>query len=80
MNEMPVQPTQDDMSTGHAISGTRLLIPLEVDTIVTKYSNNQITNNNNNNFIVEIIILVYIGMSIYLVDFPQQSSNCDLNG
>ena len=36
VNKMPVQPIHDVMSTGHAINGTRLLIPLEVDTIVTK--------------------------------------------
>ena len=57
------------MSTGHAISGARLLTPLEVDIIETKYPSNQI-NNNNSNFIVEFIVLAYTGMSIYLVDFP----------
>ena len=36
MNKMPVQPIHDVMSTGHAISGARLLTPLGVDTIVTK--------------------------------------------
>ena len=40
MNEMPIRPTHDDMSIGHAISGVRLLNPLGVDTIVTKYSSN----------------------------------------
>ena len=67
------------MSIGHAISGAGLLIPLGVNTIVTKYPNNQITNNNNN-FIVEVIVFAYIGISIYLVDFPWRSSNYDLNG
>ena len=79
MNEMPVQPIHDDMFTGHAISGARLLTPLRMDTIVTKYSSNQITNNNGN-FIGEVVILAYVGMNIYLVDFPWWSSNCDLNG
>ena len=41
MNEMPVQPTHDDMATGHAINGAGLLTPLGVDTIVTKYPSNQ---------------------------------------
>ena len=36
VNGMPVQPTHDDMATGHVISGARLLSPLGVDTIVTK--------------------------------------------
>ena len=36
MNEMPVRPTHDDMFTGHAITGVGLLIPLKVNTIVTK--------------------------------------------
>ena len=38
-----------------------------MDTIAIKYSINQITNNNSN-FIVEVIVLAYIGMSIYLMD------------
>ena len=42
VNEMPVQPTHDDMAIGHAISGARLLTPLRVDTIVTKYPSNQL--------------------------------------
>ena len=67
------------MSIGHAISGAGLLTPLGVDTIVTKYPNNHITNNNSN-FIVEVIVLAYIRISIYFVDFPQWSSNCNLNG
>ena len=67
------------MSTRHAISGAELLTLLGMDTIVTKYPSNQITNNNNN-YIVEVVILAYIGMSIYLVDFPRRSSNHDLNG
>ena len=41
MNEMPVRPTHDDMAIGHVISGVGLLIPLEMDTIVTKYPSNQ---------------------------------------
>ena len=36
VNEMSVQPTHDVMSTGHAINGVGLLIPLKVDTIVAK--------------------------------------------
>ena len=79
MNEMPVRPTYDVMSIGHVISGARLLTPLRVNIIVTIYPNNQITNNNND-FIAKFNILAYIGMSIYLVGFPRQSSNCDLNG
>ena len=57
------------MSTRHAINGVRLLTSLAVDTIVTKYPSNQIINKKNK-IIVEVIILAYIGMSIYLVDFP----------
>ena len=79
MNEMPVRPIHDDMSIGHAINGARLLTPLKVDTIVTKYPNNQITNTNNS-FILEVIVLAYIGMNIILMSFLQWSSNCDLNG
>ena len=67
------------MSTGHAISGTGLLISLGVHTIVAKYPSNQIINTNNS-FILEVIVLAYIKMSIDLVGFPQWSSNCDLNG
>ena len=67
------------MSIGHAISGVELLTPLGVDTIVIKYPSNQITNNSSN-FIVEVIILAYIRMSIYLGDFPWWWSNCDING
>ena len=55
VNEMLLRSIHNDMSTGHAITGAGLLIPLEVNTIVTKYPSNQITNNNSN-FIVEIII------------------------
>ena len=36
MNEMPIQPTHDVMFTRYAISGGGLLIPLGVDTIVTR--------------------------------------------
>ena len=42
VNKMPVRSTHDDMATRHAISGTGLLIPLEVDTIVTMYPSNQL--------------------------------------
>ena len=69
MNEMPIRSIHDDMSTRHANSGAGLLIPHGVDTIVTKYPNNQI-NNDNSNLIVEFIVLAYTGMDIYLVDFP----------
>ena len=41
VNEMPIQFTHDDMATGHAISGARLLTPLEMNTIVIKYPSNQ---------------------------------------
>ena len=67
------------MSTGHAINGAGLLTSFGVNTIVTKYSNNQITNNNSN-FIIRVIVLAYVGMDIYLVDFCRWLSNCDLNG
>ena len=36
MNKMPIQPTHDVMSIEHAINGAGLLIPLGVDTIITK--------------------------------------------
>ena len=36
VNKMSVRPTHGDMATGHANSGVGLLIPLRVDTIVTK--------------------------------------------
>ena len=42
MNEMHVRATDDDIATGHAISGAGLLTPLRVGTIVTKYSSNQL--------------------------------------
>ena len=57
------------MFTGYAINGAGLLIPLMVDTIVTKYPSNQVTNNNNN-FIVKVIVFVYIEMRIYFGGFP----------
>ena len=40
VNEMPIGPTHDDMCIGHAMSGVGLLIPLGVDTIVTKFPSN----------------------------------------
>ena len=42
VNKMSVRPTHDDMATGHAISGARLLTPLGVNTIVTMYPSNQL--------------------------------------
>ena len=33
VNEMPIRPTHDDMSIGHAISGARLLTPYRVDKV-----------------------------------------------
>ena len=69
MNEMPIRPTHDVMSIGHVITN-----PSQGG-----HYSNQITNNNNNNFVVEFIVLVYIGMSIYLMDFPRRLLNCDLN-
>ena len=69
VNEMPVQSIHDDISKEHAINGGGLLTLFEMNTIVIKYLNNQITNNISN-LIVEVIILAYIRMNIYLVDFP----------
>ena len=40
MNKMPIQPTRDSMSTGHAINGARLLILLKVNTM--KVTSNEI--------------------------------------
>ena len=34
MDEMPIRPTHDVMFIGHAISGARLLIPLQVNIMV----------------------------------------------
>ena len=34
VNRMPIRPTRDDMSTGYAISGARLLTLLKVDTMI----------------------------------------------
>ena len=79
VNEMPVRPIHNDMSTGHTINDAGLLTPLGINTTVTKYPSNQITNNNSS-FVVKVIVLAYFVMCIYLVDFPQWSSNCDLNG
>ena len=42
VNEMPIRSTHDDMATRHAINGAGLLIPLGVNTIVTKYPSNQL--------------------------------------
>ena len=41
MNKIFVQPIHDGTTSGHNINGVRLLIPLRVDTIVTKVSSDE---------------------------------------